>query len=254
VVPLTQRTCNLYFGGPEGGLGPCGDSVGGGGGGSASPGRYSPIRAIHYRGGRTCLTAPSAKLLASYEALVRRLLPPHPRNGYVATPAVRARIKRTMARFAAAHNMSLTQLGDEISGTCPAVGYVAPHEKHLTHADLASRITVGRITSGGLDAGATISFTARQPVKSSDSWYEVATTGPATCEADGNGPIGYGNVRVGQRLTQQIGVSGNCKGTIHGEVGYMENGGPTNAESAGSGGTPGRDGSIIVGRFKFTMP
>lgn len=45
---------------------------------------------------------------------------------------------------------------------------------------------------------------------------------------------------------------GTCKGTYHGLIGYMANSGPINQETSG-GGTPGRDGSLVVGRFTFTI-
>jgi hypothetical protein len=252
VVPLTQRTCNLYFQGPTGARGPCGDSIGGGGSNSASPGPFSPIRAIQYRDGHTCNLEPSSRLLTSYGAFVNRIFSRNNR-GKPISQSVRAKLDHELARFAASKHLTVTELRDKLRPVCPAVGYVAPNEKHLTEAGVASPITVGRITTSGLDAGATISFTARQPVTSSNNWYEVATTGPARCQADSNGPIGYGNVRAGQQLTEHIGASANCKGTIHGVVGYMQNSGPTNTESAGSGGTPGQDGSIIVGHFTLTM-
>jgi hypothetical protein len=252
VFPLSQKTCNLYSQGPTGAHGPCGDTVGGGGGNSASPDPIGAVRAIHYRDGHSCSLAPPSSLLASYTAFVNRILPPKQQRGRPISQSMRAKLDRQRARFAASQHLTVTQLAERLRGVCPAVGYVAPKEKHLTEADVTSTITVRRITTGGSDAGAVISFTARQPVTSSDSWYGFATTGPAGCAADANGPIGYGNVHTGQRLTEHIDVSANCKGTIHGVVGYMQNSGPTDTESAG-GGTPGQDGSIIVGRFTFRM-
>jgi hypothetical protein len=254
VLPLTQKTCDLYAQGPTSARGSCGNGVESTSD-SASPISPGAVRAIHYRDGHTCSLVPPKRLLAGYRRAVSGVFPEgasRPR-GYVVSPELQAKLKRAMARFAASQHLSATQLRDKIAAICPAVGYVAPKEKHLTRADVASPITVGPTTTGGLDAGAVISFTARQPVTSSNSWYEFAVTGPARCEADGNGPIGSGNVHTGQRLTERIGVVGMCKGTIRGVVGYMQNSGPTNEETAGSGGTPGQDGSIIVGHFTFTM-
>jgi hypothetical protein len=252
VVPLTQETCTLYFDGPKGGQGPCGDSVEGGSN-SASPGPFGPVRAIHYRDGHTCSLEPPHRLYVAYQAFSKRLLPKTPTAGYLTRPGERAKFQHAMARFAASWHLSLAQLENKIQAACPAVGYVEPNEKHLTEADVTSPVTFVAASTGGDDAGATISFTARQPVSSGNSWYEVATTGPARCAADSNGPIGYGNVRAGQRLSEPIGFSADCKGTIHGVVGYMQNGGPTSAENAGSGGTPGQDGSIVVGHFTFRV-
>jgi hypothetical protein len=255
VVPLTQKTCNLYFQRPTGGAtGPCGNSVGGGGSDSASPGPFGPIRAITYRDGHSCKLTPPKEMLASYTAFIRRMMPPQtPGRARPISPTERAKLLRAIASFAAARHLSVTELITKLRGLCPAVGYVAPHMKRLTAAEVASPITVGPVRKIPQDTGATISFIARQAVTSSDSWYEFATTGPARCEADSNGPIGYGDIRVGQRLTARIGVSYNCRGTVHGNVGYMQHSGPTDAESAGSAGTPGKDGSIIVGHFKLTI-
>jgi hypothetical protein len=252
VFPLTQKTCNLYAQRPTGTQGPCGSGVESTSN-SASPISPGAVRAIHYRDGHTCSLVPPKSLLAGYRRSISGLLPKSGPRGYVVSPELRAKLERALARFAASQHLSATQLNDKIGGICPAVGYVAPTERHLTPADVESPITVGRITTGGLDAGPVISFTARQPVTSSNSWYEFAVTGPARCEADENGPIGYGNIRTGQRLTERISVSATCRGTIRGVVGYMQDSGPTNEETAGDGGDPGQDGSIIVGHFTFTM-
>lgn len=254
VSPLTQKTCNLYAQGPTGAHGPCGSGVRSTSN-SASPISPGAVRAIHYRDGLTCSLVPPRSLLASYRRVLSALLPKRRPRGHAVpiSPELQAKLERATARFAAAHQLSATRLRDELGGICPAVGYVAPNERHLTAADVESPITVGRITTGGIDAGAVISFTARQPVTSSDSWYEFAATGPRRCEADQDGPVGYGNVRAGQRLTEPVSVSSKCKGAVRGVVGYMQNGGPTDTESAGDGGIPGKDGSIVVGHFTFTM-
>ena len=171
VFPLTQKTCNLYSQGPTGAHGPCGSGVQSTSN-SASPISPGAVRAIHYRDGHTCSLVPPKRLLASYRASIEGLLPKNRPGGYLVRPGVRAKLERaagTIRRLAAPLSHSAAR---KIRAICPAVGYVAPNEKHLTPADVASPITVGRITTGGVDAGAVISFTARQPVASSDSWYE----------------------------------------------------------------------------------
>jgi hypothetical protein len=245
VFPLTQKTCNMYAQ-----FGPCGSGVQTTSN-SFSPTTPGPIKAIRYRDGHTCSLVPPKKLLAGLEAVVRRLRAKSRRGGLV-SPGEQLKLQRAVARFAASQHLSVSQLTHKLNAICPAVGYVAPNEKHLTAADLTSPISVRPITPTAASLGAVISFTARQPVTSSDSWYELAVTGPPRCEADGNGPINYGNVHKGQKLTETVSTSTDCKGTIHGVIGYVQNGGPVNEEGAGDG-TPGKDGSILVGHFTVTI-
>jgi hypothetical protein len=97
-----------------------------------------------------------------------------------------------------------------------------------------------------------VTFNARQPVTSSSSWYEDSFTNPAGCPSSGQaGEIGFGNIRAGQVIHDKR-LLGTCKGTYHGAIGYMQNSGPINQNASG-GGTPGKDGSVIVGRFTFTV-
>lgn len=246
VFPLTQQTCNMYAQ-----FGPCGSGVQTTSN-SFSPSTPGPILAIHYRDGHTCSLGPPKNLLAGYEAVRRRVLPKSLQGGDILSPGVEAKLRRAVSRFAASEHLSVTQLRTELNGICPAVGYVAPNEKHLTSADVASPISTKPTGNRQISPGAVISFTARQRVSSSDSWYELAVTGPPSCQADGSGPINYGNVRPGQKLTETVSTSTNCKGTIHGVIGYVQNGGPVNEEGAGDE-APGQDGSIIVGHFAFKV-
>jgi hypothetical protein len=245
VFPLTQKTCNMYAQ-----FGPCGSGVQTTSN-SFSPSTPGPILAIHYRDGHTCSVGPPKKLYARLEAVVRRLRSKSRRGG-LSSPGGQLKLQRAVARFAASEHLSVTQLRTKLAGICPAVGYVAPNEKHLTPADVASPISTKPTGNRQTSPGAVISFTARQPVTSSDSWYELAITGPPSCQADGSGPINYGNVRTGQKLTETVSTSTDCKGTIQGVIGYMQNGGPVNEEGGGDG-TPGKDGSIIVAQFAFKV-
>jgi hypothetical protein len=252
VFPLSQRTCNLYSQSATGAHGPCGNSVSGSSN-SASPNPIGAIRAINYRDGHSCSLTPSPGFLSrytTYEKAVRQRL--HIKPGVVTQRQVAA-MQAATRRFLASQHLTTTGFEEKMGTYCPPVGYAAPKAKRLTRADVATGISVGPVSTRSEDAGATITFTAKQPVSSSDSWYEFAAAGPSGCQADQNGPVGYGNVHTGQRLTTRISISAACKGTIHGEVGYMQHSSPTNTESAGSGGTPGKDGSIVVGHFTFTV-
>jgi hypothetical protein len=253
VFPLTQKTCDLYAQGPTGARGPCGNSVESTSN-SASPISPGAVRAIHYRDGHTCSLVPNKQLTARYRTYMRpymqRVL--HGSTGGPISPSMKGTLQRAAQRFAAAQHLSVAQIQTELAAICPAVGYVAPNKKHLTPADVKTPISVTPTKNAGTHPGAMISFTARQPVTSSDSWYELATSGPPACQVDSDGPIGYGNAHDGQRLTESVSTSATCKGVIHGVVGYVENGGPLNEETAGDG-VPGQDGSIIVGRFTFKV-
>jgi hypothetical protein len=135
--------------------------------------------------------------------------------------------------------------------TYPAIGYAAAKETRITAAMVATSITVKVVPHTESGTRIDISFIAREPVKSSSSWYEDAITDPPACASGGSGGvIDLGDVRAGQRLYDR--EFDSCKGTYHGVIGYMQNSGPINQDNSG-GGTPGRDGSVIVGRFSFTI-
>lgn len=248
VFPLTQATCNLYAQGPRGGYAPCGGTESQGG---ASPDSIGAIKAIRYRDGDTCHLTPSTSLETELVAYARSIHLSRHRGRPLSQRQI-AQLHRLELRFMAAHHLTLATFRDEMSGQCPAVGYVAPNEKHLTQVDVASPVHVKVIPNTKRGPEFVISFIARQPVTSSDSWYEFATSGPRSCEAGGAGQIGFGNIHVGQRLTESDSVGAGCKGVIRGVVGYMQNGGPINQNNSG-GGTPGQDGSIVVGRFSFRL-
>jgi hypothetical protein len=88
-------------------------------------------------------------------------------------------------------------------------------------------------------------------VTSSSSWYENSFTNPARCPSSGQaGEISFGNIRAGQVIHDKR-LLRTCKGTYHGVIGYMHGSGPINQNASG-GGTPGKDGSVLlVGRFSF---
>ena len=173
---------------------------------------------------------------------------------------------------------------------CPPVGYVADRSPEITHAELATPITVhvthGRrwcsrtgpyranafswiacdtsvpagyqrfdMTSRGpVDAGVlvNISLTAREPVTSSRSWYEIHIDYPRSCGSGGvGGKLGLGNIHAGQTLRFQDFEDARCTGTFHAAIGYQPSAGPVMQAEAG-GGQPGRDGSTRVARFTYT--
>jgi hypothetical protein len=97
-----------------------------------------------------------------------------------------------------------------------------------------------------------ITFKAGKPVTRSSSWYGDYFTNPRGCPSSGQGgEVGFGNIRAGQVIHDKR-LLGSCKGTYHGLIGYMQNSGPIDQNLSG-GGIPGKDGSVVVGRFSFTI-
>jgi hypothetical protein len=165
---------------------------------------------------------------------------------------------------------------------CPPVGYVASRHKPITAAQVAAPIHVKTITSqtlcqrryqpnrftviacpGAVPPGyrrmqlpyratlVNISLKARQPATRGSSWYEIAITDG--CKRGGtDGLLGLGNIQPGQTLRDQELANQSCKGLYHGAIGYMQHSRPTNQEN--DIGVPGQDGSVVVGRFNFTIP
>jgi hypothetical protein len=90
---------------------------------------------------------------------------------------------------------------------------------------------------------------ARQPVTSRNSQYKFFIAYPHNCGSEG-GATG-GRIQAGERLTRAMVVSTHCKGTLTGSIGYTQNLGPSGGESANS--QPGSGGSLLVGRFSYTI-
>jgi hypothetical protein len=254
VFPLTFHTCQLYTTGPSGGYGPCG---GGGSQGGASPGTIGAIKTVTYRDGHVCHVGGNPAVLKPVRAFERSFMRElNPRRDTPLTAHQRATFRAALLRFLAKHNISTADYRNavrgQIQGGCPAVGYVAARQPHLTPSQVESPVTVKILPPKYGEFQVDLIFTARQPVRSSSSWYEDYMTNPAHCPSSGQGgQVGFGDVRRGQVIHDDR-LIGMCKGTYSGLIGYMQNSGPINQNSSG-GGEPGRDGSLIVGRFRFTV-
>ena len=242
VFTFNQAACNLYTHGPFGSYGPCGAAEAFMG---PSPGSIGAVKAVSYRDGHVCRLAPDPRFLAAFNKLRKRL----------SSPNVQGRpflAQRAFQRFLTAEHLTRTRLQALLRPTCPPIGYVSTQQKPVTTADVATPITVRMLAPKYKEFRVDIVFTARQPVTSSSSWYEDYMTNPRTCSSSGQGgEIGFGNIRAGQ-LIHDTRLIGGCKGTYRGLIGYMPNSGPINQEASG-GGIPGHDGSIVVGRFSFTI-
>lgn len=173
---------------------------------------------------------------------------------------------------------------------CRYVGYVAPAHPKLTEADVASPVSVrviaarqycfkrgpvpsypspapatdlgpylpcdGAVPAGEVRAnpgprGVVLAFTwiARQPVTSHSSQYKFFIAYPHNC--GGEGGATNGRIRAGERLTRAMVLSTRCKGTLTGSIGYTQNLGPGGVDFANP--LPGSRGSLLVGRFNFTI-
>lgn len=256
VFPLNQKTCNLYSQSLDSGLfsgsgGNCGDSVQSSGD-SASPVSPGAVTAIRYRDGHVCSLEPSRALTRQYHAFITAFNASHHIHGPL-SQAQQVALRAAAQTFIASHHLTPTRFIDQLDGRCPPVGYVAP-KRHITAAQVATPITVRIVPTTQYGPRVDISFTARQPVKSSSSWYEESITNPPGCPSSGsNGPINLGNVHAGQLIHDDRFLSiPPCKGTYHGIIGYMQNSTPTSVEGSG-GGIPGKDGAVVVGRFHFTI-
>jgi hypothetical protein len=219
----------------------------------------APVLAVDYRGGQVCrpgLTAPMRSRMDEIANTERSKL------GFGSGPLSSAQhtlyaeaVDRALSRFAASQHLTLATLFLERLGRCPAVGYVAPQEKRVTSAMLATPIHIKIKPQSKWGIPIDISFTARAPVKNSSSWYEASLSGP--CEDDSR-QLGYGNIRVGQTILDNQIINPNqghssCKGVYRGIISYIQNSGPTGAVGEGANGMPGKDGSVIVSRFSFTI-
>lgn len=243
VFVRNQATCTLYIEHLLGGRPTCHEDIESEG--EASPGSGGPITAIVYKNGSVCQVDPPAGVQADEHqlALEARKLP---RN------APRSERLKLAYQFLKRHHLKLDFYAKYVvSEACPPVGWVAPKQK-VTSVMVAAPISVRVAPPGRGGVPVTISFTARRAVTSSASWYEDSIQAPRNCQGSEAGQIGLGNVRAGQRLKQTNDEIPSCKGTYHGIVGYMPDSGPINQDVSG-GGTPGRDGSVIVGRFTFTI-
>ncbi len=243
VFLLNATTCNLYTHGQFRSYGPCdgtGESMMG-----TSPVSPDAVTAVTYQDGHVCNITIPQPLYSAYTALgaqIRKL-------GGVRSPAGR----RLYFAFLSREHLKPDWLLRYISDPCPPVGYVAQKLKPVTAAEVATPITVTTIPDPTYrEVLVDLTFTAREPVNSSSSWYENYVTNPRSCSTrSGRGQIGFGDIRAGQQIHYQT-LQADCKGVYHGVIGYVQNSGPIEQEASPAG-IPGQDGSVVVGRFTFTI-
>jgi hypothetical protein len=114
--------------------------------------------------------------------------------------------------------------------------------------------------AGPLYALIRVSFTARESVTTSNSFYEWNIQEPGNNGGESNRT--QRNVRRGQRITFTMsepiagtgtyGDGDDVRGVYHGTIGFIPNVGRAGPEDGG--GNPGHDRSLTVGTLSFRLP
>jgi hypothetical protein len=288
VFPYDEATCYEYTHSANGSVSCDSESMG-----SASPGLPGAITKITYKDGHSCTLAPSAHLESAFRAfelgaLAKLGRPPNP-PAYPGAPMT-ARRTRWLARyrhrlngFLARVHLTQAELSDELgpAPSCPAVGWVAPKRPKVTAADVATPIIVRQLPAGRYGCPVPVrlqlpqgcngasptptelvpiewSFKARRAVTNSRSWYEWGVW-PASSQTGtncgGTTFATYTNIDKGQMLRYSQLYPLHCRGKYVITVGYVA-AAPSQATddtNGGGNGSPGTDGSVIVGRTSFTI-
>jgi hypothetical protein len=278
VFPYNAATCAEYDQAAGSAVSCNGDLEGG-----ASPVVPGAVTKVTYTRGRSCSLTRNARLEAAYRAFRRAAIAKlglpkvHP-NG-PARPSSNAKwlagYRRLLAGFLAREHLTLAQFGDELGPApeCPAVGWVPFKATKVTATQVASPVYVREFPVGvygcpnklrlpsGCDGVTEApsrelpvewSFQARLAVTNSRSWYEWSLQTPAGCGSGGESFATYSNIHAGRILRYSTFVGPICRGTYQLSVGFMAQAPPGQNDNDG-GGSPGRDGSIVVGRASFTI-
>lgn len=278
VFPYNTATCAEYDQAADRGVSCNGELEGG-----ASPVVPGAVTQVTYTHGRTCSLVQPARLEAAYRAFrltaVARLGRPTVSRTAAGRPAVNARwlagYQRLLAQFLAREHLTQRQFQDELGPggpQCPAVGWVPPKVAKVTAAEIASPVRVreypiavygcpnklrlpnrcdGVTEPPSRELPVEWSFKARRAVTNSRSWYEWFLQPPQNCGGGGESFATYSNIHPGQILRYSTFLPASCHGTYQIVVGFMAQAPPGQTDDGG-GGTPGHDGSIIVGRASFT--
>jgi hypothetical protein len=270
----------------------------------------SPIQTVNYTAGRVCnLTAPLKHLLRSTAAWRRALDARFPtlakalKNAAAQASApgfyiqgdvpkrdlqeIRAIVRSpAYQRFVRTHRDLLPKTPPLARSSCPAVGYVAPHARLLTHAQVAAPISarvessrsycvspteIARPCAATVPPGyrrvprrvarrnvlLVVTWTSRVAVTNQDAHYEVYNTNIAGNYNDcAGGGTSFGptqtNLRAGQRAIFTTWMPRQCMGTTHGSVDFVQDTGP--AGSIPVPAQPGEGPDIPVGTFTATVP
>jgi hypothetical protein len=289
VFKLTAANCDDYSKTLIGGSNGCQESYGG----TDSPALRGPnaVTSVAYDSGKTCSDEPSPGLAAAYEKFAAQSRTDRNET----TKRARARF----AKFLAVHHLTTRSWLQAVMPQCAPVGWVAAKENHVTAGEVASplKVTISegrrfcskgpwpalsvqdntiacdrRIPqgyrsywetslgpTGPLFALIRVSFTARKPVTTSNSFYEWNIQNPGNNGGGGNRT--QADVRLGETVTftmsEPIPGTGPdtgdaLDGVYHGTISFEPNVGQAGPETAGD--DPGHDGSVLVGTFSFRLP
>ncbi len=286
VFPYNEATCYQYSHSAHRAVSCDGISEGG-----VSPTQPGAITKITYRDGHSCSLNPPAKLDAAFKAFqheVAAKLGRPPRGKPQATTGTAtinrkwlAAYRALLTKFLTREHLTVAQFRQEFGplASCPAVGWVSSKGPKVTAGEVATPIVVREFPTGkygcpnklhlpqgcdGINPDAPTpvvpiewSFKARKAVTNSRSWYEWSVW-PASAQTGtncgGSSFATYNNIRQGQTLRYSEFLPTYCHGTYSIIVGFMSAAPPgqTDDDNA-SGGTPGHDGSLIVGHATFTI-
>jgi hypothetical protein len=272
-----------------GGNGCQSDGTGGDGADLQAP---TPIVSVTYANGKTCRAQPSMKLESAYVAFNKRM---RARFAKESGAEVRAQV----SRFFASYHLTTTAGLRALMPRCGPVGWVAPSGPKLGAVDVRTplkvSVTEGRrfcskgpwransvqdstiVCNGDVPAGYTaywesglgrrgplfalirVSFIAREPVTTTNSFYSWNLQAPGNHGGASNRT--QANVRRGERVTFTLsqaipgtgpGGGDDPRGVYRGTITFTENVGQAGPQNGGT--DPGHDGSLIVGRFSVRLP
>jgi hypothetical protein len=173
----------------------------------------------------------------------------------------------------------------ELGSQCRPIGYTAPAGLSYTASQLAAPVTIRKLPArryclqpgpyrpaappipcdASIPSGyrlfpsqrqllVYITWTARAPVKNTqESAYSFTLQRPRACGGmEGNSTQAI--IRAGEGVTRPFFVSESCRGTYTGVVSYIPNLGPDGTSNLRLGITSPGNGTLLVGRFSFTVP
>jgi hypothetical protein len=259
-------------------------------GGDADLQGPTAVTSVTYNDGKTCSAQPSPSFAAAYRQFSAELR--KEKNDTAKEAQAR------FATFLAAHHLTRRSWFDAVIPRCAPIGWVTPKQT-VTAADITSPLTVSvsegrrfcskgpwsalsvqdntvtcdhRIPhsytpywesslgpNGPLFALIRVSFTAREPVTTSNSFYEWNIQEPGNNGGGSNRT--QANVRRGETVTSTMSeaipgtgrAGGNAvRGVYHGTISFIPNVGQAGPDTGGYNQRD--DGALTVGKFRFTLP
>jgi hypothetical protein len=160
--------------------------------------------------------------------------------GYTLGPVLRSSVSSVTYKDGATCDAQRSQ--------CEPVGWVPGKHQPIKPADITSplKVSVSEIrparTKGSLLPLVRVSFTAREPVTSSNSSYQVQVQYPSGGQEDTSTDR---DIRRGDTVTLPMTVFPSPPGVYHGTISFTPNDGVAN---------PYQSGQLLVGRFSFKLP